>query len=140
MSLAVYDTVKIKITAGPYEFRISGSQIKFEGFMKLYTESQDANESEENSFLPDLREGEKLKLLQLLPEQRFTQPPPRYSEAMLVKVLEEKGIGRPSTYAPIIETLISRGYVLREKKVFIPTELGKVVLEQLLQFSPIFLM
>ncbi|HHU29506.1 MAG: type I DNA topoisomerase [Bacillota bacterium] len=139
MSQAVYDTVKIKITAGPYEFRISGSQIKFEGFMKLYTESQDANESEENSFLPDLREGEKLKLLQLLPDQRFTQPPPRYSEAMLVKVMEEKGIGRPSTYAPIIETLISRGYVLREKKVFIPTELGKVVLEQLLQFfSDIF--
>ncbi|NLM45374.1 MAG: type I DNA topoisomerase [Firmicutes bacterium] len=136
MSAAVYDTVTAKITAGKYEFRASGSQLKFDGFMKLYTEGNDGEEQEEEALLPDLAAGELLALKQLLPEQHFTQPPPPYSEAMLVRALEEKGIGRPSTYAPIIETLQTRGYVVRENKVFRATELGRVVLEQLLEFFP----
>ncbi|NLP37913.1 MAG: type I DNA topoisomerase [Firmicutes bacterium] len=136
MSPAVYDTVTAKIHAGPYEFRASGSQIKFDGFMRLYIEGQDDEEKEESGLLPPLAKDEKLEPLEFKPEQHFTQPPPRFSEAMLVRMLEEKGIGRPSTYAPIINTLQARGYVTREKKVFYATELGKVVLEQLLDFFP----
>ncbi len=136
MSAAVYDTVTAKIMAGKYEFRASGSQLKFDGFMKLYTEGNDGEEQEEGALLPELAEGELLTLKKLLPEQHFTQPPPPYSEALLVRTLEEKGIGRPSTYAPIIETLQARGYVVRENKVFRATELGRVVLEQLLEFFP----
>jgi len=136
MSPAVYDTVTITIQAGDFEFRATGSQIKFDGFMKLYVEGKDTEEKEEDSLLPEVTPAQKLKLLELEPEQHFTQPPPRYSEAMLVKTLEEKGIGRPSTYAPIIHTLQVRGYITREKKVFFSTELGRVVLEQLLEFFP----
>jgi DNA topoisomerase-1 len=136
MSPAVYDTVTAKINISMYEFRATGSQIKFGGFMKLYTESRDDEEKEESSLLPELVPGQKLKLLQFKPEQHFTQPPPRFSEAMLVKTLEEKGVGRPSTYAPIISTLQARGYIIREKKVFYATELGRIVLEQLLEFFP----
>ena len=136
MSPAVYDTVTAKIHAGPYEFRASGSQIKFDGFMRLYIEGQDEEENEESGLLPPLVQGEKLEPIEFKPEQHFTQPPPRFSEAMLVRMLEEKGIGRPSTYAPIINTLQARGYVTREKKVFYATELGKIVLEQLLEFFP----
>ncbi|EEG76749.1 type I DNA topoisomerase [Dethiobacter alkaliphilus] len=136
MSPAVYDTVAVDIAAGPYNFRANGSQIKFDGFMKLYIEGKDEEEKEEGGLLPELAKGEELTLLELEPEQHFTQPPPRFSEAMLVKTLEEKGIGRPSTYAPIIGTLQTRGYVTREKKVFYATELGRVVLEQLLEFFP----
>ena len=136
MSAAVYDTVTVNIQAGSFEFRASGSQIKFDGFMKLYIEGKDTEEKEEDSVLPELVPAQRLKLLKFKPEQHFTQPPPRYSEAMLVKTLEEKGIGRPSTYAPIIYTLQTRGYIIREKKVFFATELGRVVLEQLLEFFP----
>ena len=136
MSAAVYDTVTAKITAADYEFRATGSQIKFEGFMKLYTEGRDEEEKEEGGLLPELATGETLSLLQLDPQQHFSQPPPRFSEAMLVKTLEEKGIGRPSTYAPIIDTLQTRGYVIRENKLFYATELGHVVLDQLLEFFP----
>ena len=136
MSAAVYDTVTAKIMADDYEFRATGSQIKFAGFMKLYTEGRDEEEKEEGALLPELAAGETLSLLQLDSQQHFTQPPPRFSEAMLVKTLEEKGIGRPSTYAPIIDTLQTRGYVTRENKLFYATELGHVVLEQLLEFFP----
>ncbi|MBT9167595.1 MAG: DNA topoisomerase 1 [Syntrophomonadaceae bacterium] len=136
MSPAVYDTVAAKIMADGYEFRATGSQIKFEGFMKLYTEGRDEEEKEEGGLLPELVAGEMLSLLQLDSQQHFTQPPPRFSEAMLVKTLEEKGIGRPSTYAPIIDTLQTRGYVTRENKLFYATELGHVVLGQLLEFFP----
>ena len=136
MSAAVYDTVTAKITVADYEFRATGSQIKFEGFMKLYTEGRDEEEKEEGGLLPELATGETLSLLQLDPQQHFSQPPPRFSEAMLVKTLEEKGIGRPSTYAPIIDTLQTRGYVIRENKLFYATELGHVVLDQLLEFFP----
>lgn len=136
MSAAIYDTVTIKIKASIFEFRATGSQIKFDGFMKLYIEGKDTEEKEEEFLLPELVTTQKLKPLEFKPEQHFTQPPPRFSEAMLVKTLEEKGIGRPSTYAPIIYTLQARGYIVREKKVFFATELGRVVLEQLLEFFP----
>jgi DNA topoisomerase-1 len=136
MSAAVYDTVTALIAAGVYDFRASGSQIKFDGFMKLYIEGKDEEEKEEGGLLPELEVGQQLGLDGFDPQQHFTQPPPRFSEAMLVKTLEENGIGRPSTYAPIIETLQARGYVTREKKVFYATELGRVVLDQLLEFFP----
>ncbi len=136
MSAAVYDTVSADIEAGRYLFRATGSRIKFEGFMKLYIEGRDEEEKEEGGLLPELAAGQLLTLADLKKEQHFTQPPPRFSEASLVKTLEEKGIGRPSTYAPIVETLLARGYVIREKKLFFPTELGRLVLEQLLEFFP----
>ncbi|MBS4030619.1 MAG: type I DNA topoisomerase [Clostridiales bacterium] len=136
MSPAVFDTVSADIAAGSYTFRATGSQMKFEGFMKLYIEGRDEEEKDEGGLLPELSEGEKLSLQELLPDQHFTQPPPRFSEAMLVKTLEEKGIGRPSTYAPIIDTLQTRGYVVREAKVFYATEMGRLVLELLLEFFP----
>lgn len=135
MSSAVLDTTTVEIAAGAYVFRTSGAIIKFPGFMKVYTESRD-NEAEEAGILPEIEEGETLKLQALLPKQHFTQPPPRYSEATLVKTLEELGIGRPSTYAPIIETILHRGYVTREQKQFAPTELGIIVVEILKEFFP----
>jgi DNA topoisomerase-1 len=136
MRPAVYDTVAARINAGKFQFRATGSQIKFDGYMKLYIEGRDEEEKEEGDLLPELQEGLLLTLLDLKPEQHFTQPPPRFSEAMLVRTLEEKGIGRPSTYAPIVETLQARGYVVRENKLFYATELGRVVLEQLMEFFP----
>jgi DNA topoisomerase I len=136
MSSAVYDTVTADISAGGHIFRATGSEIKFDGYRKLYVEGRDDEEKEEGGLLPALSKSQVLILLELKPAQHFTQPPPRFSEAMLVKTLEEEGIGRPSTYAPIIETLQARGYVVREKKLFYATELGRVVLEQLLGFFP----
>ncbi|MBS4022440.1 MAG: type I DNA topoisomerase [Dethiobacter sp.] len=136
MSAAVYDTVTAKISAGIYSFRATGAEIKFDGFRKLYIEGRDEEEKTEGALLPALEAEQTLLLLDLKPEQHFTQPPPRFSEAMLVKTLEENGIGRPSTYAPIIETLQARGYVIWEKKLFYATELGRLVLEQLLEFFP----
>ncbi|MBX6350802.1 MAG: type I DNA topoisomerase [Clostridia bacterium] len=137
MAPAVYDVVTAEIEANGEAFRATGSQIKFAGFMVLYTEGQDEEAEEEGEVaLPELRPGQALTLLGLRPEQHFTTPPPRYTEAMLVKALEEKGIGRPSTYAPIIETIQARGYVVREKKRFRPTELGVVVTELLKEHFP----
>lgn len=128
MSSAIYKTLSIDIDAGDYIFKAGGSQIKFSGFMTLYIESTDENsENETDILLPDLEEGYTLKEKSLTPEQHFTQPPARYSEAGLVRLLEEKGIGRPSTYAPTISTIIARGYVYREKKILYPTELGTIV-------------
>lgn len=132
MSRAVYDTTSIDISAAAYVFRATGSIIVFPGFMKIYTENQDKTEdNSKDSLLPELKEGEKVEARSLTPKQNFTQPPPRYSEATLVKMLEEKGIGRPSTYAPIIETIIKRAYVVRENKQFCPTELGDIVVDML---------
>lgn len=137
MAPAVLDTVSIDIAAGDRIFRASGSTIKFAGFMKVYIEGEDEESpKEEEGFLPELTEGQKLQRLELTPKQHFTQPPPRYSEAMLVKALEERGIGRPSTYAPIIETIQARGYVEKEEKRFIPTELGQLVIEILTEYFP----
>jgi len=127
MASAIYKTLSIDIDANNYLFKATGSQIKFPGFMTLYIESTDENTDEKDILLPALEEGQLLKEKELLPEQHFTQPPARYSEAGLVRALEEKGIGRPSTYAPTISTIIARGYVDREKKILYPTELGTIV-------------
>lgn len=137
MSPAVFDTTTVDIQAGRYIFRATGSVLKFAGFMQVYIEGRDdEEEGGEEGTLPALKEGDVLKLRSLVPKQHFTQPPPRYTDATLVKVLEEKGIGRPSTYAPIVDTIIKRGYVIREKKNFYPTELGFVVVELLKKYFP----
>lgn len=134
MESALYDTMAVDIEAGDYLFKSKGSRISFKGFLILYEESVDEekenesdNDEEKETMLPELTEGERVKPLDIKPSQHFTQPASRYTEAMLVKALEEKGIGRPSTYAPTISTIISRGYVIKEKKYLIPTELGKIV-------------
>ncbi|MCL6478126.1 MAG: type I DNA topoisomerase [Peptococcaceae bacterium] len=134
MSPAVIDTTGVDVKAGHYVFRATGSIIKFPGFMKVYTESRDDQEDEDNRVLPELAEGDRLEKKSLTPKQHFTQPPPRYTDATLIKALEEKGIGRPSTYAPIVETIQKRGYVVREKKQFFPTELGIVVVNLLKEY------
>lgn len=133
MEQAVYDTLTIDIEAVPesaadiWNFRASGSKIVFKGFMTLYIEGTDDEQAETDQSMPSLAAGEPLKCAELLPEQHFTQPPPRYTEATLVKAMEENGIGRPSTYAPTIGTIINRGYVERERKTLFPTELGRIV-------------
>lgn len=132
MAPAVYDQVRVTITAAGYEFKASGSSLVFPGFLKVYS----AAEREEETVLPPLQKGQELELIEFLPRQHFTQPPPRYNDASLIKILEEKGIGRPSTYVPIIETIISRGYVEREKKAFLPTELGFVVADLMKRHFP----
>jgi len=124
MSPAIFDSVSAEIQNGDYLFKATGSKLKFNGFLKVY---KDASEEDENKLLPPLKEGEELMLSELLSEQHFTQPPPRYTEASLVKDMEDKNIGRPSTYSPIIATLTERKYVTREKKTLIPAELGFIV-------------
>ena len=130
MSPAQYETLTIKIKCGKYIFRASGSKIVFDGFLKVYNITDESKDT----LLPDLKEGEECKLSELIPEQHFTQPPPRYTEASLVKTLEEMGIGRPSTYAPTISTILARGYVNLENKSFRPTELGEIVTDILKEF------
>lgn len=125
MSDCVMNTVTVNVKNGLYILKASGSTIEFEGFMKVYDYILD--EEEESTILPELTNGELLKNKNINLKQHFTQPPPRYSEASLVKTLEENGIGRPSTYAPIVSTLLDRKYVEREKKTLIPTELGFIV-------------
>lgn len=134
MTAAIYDTVTVDITANRFGLRATGSIVKFPGFMAVYTESKDDEEKEKDTILPQLTVGQIVKLDKVIPKQHFTEPLPRYTEASLVKVLEEKGIGRPSTYAPIIETILARGYVIRVEKKFQPTELGFVVLDLLKQY------
>lgn len=124
----------VDITAGDYEFRTGTSKVLFDGFLKLYQD----NEDEQEAKIPDLSEGDKLKLDEIIPKQHFTQPPPRYSEASLVKALEEYGIGRPSTYASIITKIQQRQYVEKQDKALVPTFLGKTVCKQLVtQFTDI---
>jgi len=128
MTPAVYDTISVDIKAGAYLWRSTSSQLKFDGYKKVYNDQ----EGEENkNTIPPLKPDEKLYLLKLEPEQHFTQPPPRFTEASLVKLLEEKNIGRPSTYAPIIDTILKRYYVERVNKQFVPTELGFIVVDLL---------
>lgn len=134
MAPAVYDTLTISIQAGKYGLKATGSQLKFAGFTAIYTEGKDSKEKEKDVMLPELEVGQEVKLQKVLPKQHFTEPPPRYNEASLVKVLEEKGIGRPSTYSPIIETILARGYVVRVEKKFEPTELGFVVVDMLEEY------
>jgi DNA topoisomerase-1 len=148
MAPAVLDNTGVDILAGPpdklslgqapYQFRATGSVVKFSGFMAVYQAGRDDGDQDDldKGALPVLEEGENLDLQQLLPEQHFTQPPPRYSEATLVKVLEERGVGRPSTYAPTLETLKYRNYVTVEEKKLVPTELGFVVNDQLVEHFP----
>lgn len=126
MADAVFDTVSADLTVNGYTFRATGSTVKFPGFTLLYTESNDTDEKKEAK-LPELCEGDTPKCDKIESEQHFTQPPARYTEASLIKVLEEKGIGRPSTYSPIITTIIARGYVIRSKKSLVPTDLGMIV-------------
>ncbi|MGI6731455.1 MAG: type I DNA topoisomerase [Anaerovoracaceae bacterium] len=126
MSAAVYDSVSVEIANGDYTFRATGSKLKFDGYLKVYNNT---SKEDEDKMLPPLKQGDKLQLIELLSEQKFTQPPSRFSEASLVKDLEEKNIGRPSTYAPIIGTIIERKYVTRDKKMLVPTELGFIVTE-----------
>ena len=128
MAEALLDQTSVEIGAGTgYTFRATGTVVRFPGFMKLYIEGIDDESEEKEGVLPPLSEGELLQLLELLPEQHFTQPPPRYSEASLVKTLEEYGIGRPSTYASIMNTLLERKYARLEKKRFFPEDVGMVV-------------
>ena len=126
MAPAVYDTMNVNIKANAYDFKANGQVLKFKGFMTLYVEGSDKEEKEEG-MLPELEENQEVKLKKLNPKQSFTEPPPRYTEASLVKALEEKGIGRPSTYSPTITTILERRYIEKEKKQLYPTELGKVV-------------
>ncbi len=126
MAAAVYDTVTCDIEANKHVFRATGSRLAFPGFTKLYEEGEDNPEEAAEEIIP-LSVNERLELKQLDPQQHFTQPPQRYTEASLVKTLEQNGIGRPSTYAPIIATLTEREYVVREKRRLVPTELGRLV-------------
>ncbi|PGL68012.1 type I DNA topoisomerase [Bacillus sp. AFS055030] len=136
MAPAILDTVKVDLINNDVIFRANGSVVKFPGFMKVYIESNDDGTEEKDRILPPLAEGEKVKLEELLPEQHFTQPPPRYTEARLVKTLEELGIGRPSTYVPTLETIQKRGYVSLDNKRFVPTELGQIVFDLVVEFFP----
>ncbi len=126
MAAAVYNTISANIEANGHTFRASGSSLKFKGFMTVYTEGRDEKEKEKDKMLPDLQEQQRVDLKNIEGKQHFTQPPPRFTEATLVRELEENGIGRPSTYAPTISTIIARGYVVRSKKQLVPTELGFV--------------
>ncbi|KAF6581028.1 MULTISPECIES: type I DNA topoisomerase [unclassified Paenibacillus] len=136
MASAIMDTLSVDIEAGETIFRAAGSKVRFPGFMKVYVEGNDDGKTEEDKLLPPLQPGDKLKKEAVEPKQHFTQPPPRYTEARLVKTLEELGIGRPSTYAPTLETIQKRGYVAIEEKKFFPTELGELVIEQMEEFFP----
>ncbi len=145
MENAVYNTLRVDIDAGAspterkYHFRVSGSTIKFNGFLALYEDARDedqAQDEDEGRILPDMSVDELLDLLALLPEQHFTQPPPRYTEASLVRTLEEYGIGRPSTYAPTVAVIQDREYVTKDDKRLIPTETGLVVNDFLVEYFP----
>ena len=127
MASAVYDSVSIEVESAGYTFRATHSSLKFSGYTAVYVEGKDEEEETFQSPLPDLKEGESVELKGLTPDQHFTQPPSRYTEATLIKVLEEKGIGRPSTYAPTISTILDREYVVKEGRALRPTPLGEVV-------------
>ena len=127
MAPAIFDTTTVNIDANNYNFRANGQMIKFKGFMVLYVESQDGETKEKYEEIPSLEEKQELQLKELTTKQSFTEPSPRYTEASLVKTLEEKGIGRPSTYSPTITTILARGYIEKNQKQLMPTELGKVV-------------
>lgn len=136
MAPAVLDTMSVDLTNNGLTFRANGSKVKFSGFMKVYVEGKDDQMEEKDRMLPDLQEGDTVLSKDIEPEQHFTQPPPRYTEARLVKTLEERGIGRPSTYAPTLDTIQRRGYVALDNKRFVPTELGQIVLDLIMEFFP----
>ena len=132
MSPAVYDTLSVKLAAGDYTFRASGSRLRFAGFLEAYNKG----EEEDERVIPKLTQGDILQAEQLLPEQHFTQPPARYTDASLIKTLEEIGVGRPSTYAPTLTTIQARHYVTKEAKNLFPTELGEMVDEIMKTYFP----
>lgn len=138
MAPAVMDTVTVHLTNNNVEFRATGSQVKFNGFMKVYVEGTDDNKNNivQEKLLPELEEGMKVTAKKIDPNQHFTQPPPRYTEARLVRAMEELGIGRPSTYAPTLDTIQRRGYVSLENRRFVPTELGTIVSEAVEEYFP----
>ncbi len=136
MAPAVMDTMTVHLLNNGVEFRATGSKIKFKGFMKVYIEGTDNKEKEEETFLPDLNEGENVSTKEIKPNQHFTQPPPRYTEATLVGTMEKQGLGRPSTYAPTLDTIQRRGYVKLDNRRFIPTELGEIVIDVLVEYFP----
>ena len=136
MAPAIMDTMSVDLMNNSVMFRATGSKVKFPGFMKVYVEGSDDQKEEKDNFLPALEENDNVKSESIDSNQHFTQPPPRYTEARLVKTLEELGIGRPSTYAPTLDTIQRRGYVTLDNKRFIPTELGEIVLELVREFFP----
>lgn len=136
MAAAVMDTMTVHLLNNGVEFRASGSKIKFDGFMKVYIEGTDNKKKEDDGYLPDLNEAELVKYEKIEPNQHFTQPPPRYTEASLVGTLEKQGIGRPSTYAPTLDTIQRRGYVSMDNRRFVPTELGEIVIDILKEYFP----
>ncbi|MHA6258697.1 type I DNA topoisomerase [Sporosarcina sp. CAU 1771] len=136
MAPAVLDTVSVDLVNNGVMFRSTGSQVKFQGFMKVYIEGDDDKEEEKDRILPPLEEGEKVKYAEIDPKQHFTQPPPRYTESRLVRTLEELGIGRPSTFAPTLDTIQKRGYVVLDAKRFMPTELGGIVHQAVNEYFP----
>lgn len=127
MATAIYDTVSVDVEANNYNFKANGQTLKFDGFMKLYVESLDNEKQDEFTRIPELKVDEIVKKEKIDTKQSFTEPPPRYTEASLVKALEEKGIGRPSTYSPTITTILERRYIEKQQKQLHPTDLGKVV-------------
>src|SRR5262249_25472247 len=143
MNPAIYDQTTVEISAKDYTFRANGRILRFDGFLKVYEETVDEDvkpaEDETDILLPAVVQGEALRPLEIAPRQHFTEPPPRYTEASLVKILEEKGIGHPSTYATILTTIQEREYVLKDQGKFRPTELGTVVTDMLVKhFEDIF--
>ena len=130
MTAAVFDTMNVKLGQNGVQFAANGSQVKFDGYLAIY------NDSDKNKMLPDMEKGDTVKRVNTNPEQHFTQPPARYSEATLIKTLEENGVGRPSTYAPTIETIQKRYYVKLVSKRFEPTELGEIVNSLIVEFFP----
>ena len=141
MAQAIYDTVAVDIKANEYNFKANGQTLKFKGFMVLYVESEDnvkedKKKKQEDETLPELEINEEVIKKEINPKQSFTEPPPRYTEASLVKALEEKGIGRPSTYSPTITTILERRYIEKVQKQLMPTELGKVVNKLLVESFP----
>jgi DNA topoisomerase-1 len=142
MASALFDTIQVDVEATgarKYLLRASGAMLRFQGFLAVYEEAKDEDQAEDEeglASLPALEEGDGLRVLGILPEQHFTQPPPRFTEAALVKALEEFDIGRPSTYAPILSTIQQRGYVVREEKRLLPTEIGFTVNDMLVTYFP----
>jgi DNA topoisomerase I len=136
MASAIMDTMSVDLENSGVIFRATGSKVKFPGFMKVYVEGSDDQVEEKDRLLPDLKEGDEVLKKDMEPKQHFTQPPPRYTEARLVRMLEELGIGRPSTYAPTLDTIQKRSYVALDNKRFVPTELGEIVHELMVEFFP----
>jgi DNA topoisomerase I len=136
MASAIMDTMSVDLKNRNVIFRANGSKVKFSGFMKVYVEGTDDQTDERDKMLPNLVEGDEILKKDIEPKQHFTQPPPRYTEARLVKTLEELGIGRPSTFAPTLDTIQKRGYVALDNKRFVPTELGEIVHQLILEFFP----